>query len=230
MSRQRLIILILCVLFFVLLTVFVVDRVIRFQRNSYRIGSIPTEIVNQLSQKDVPLAQMRPPALRATDPMRFGNVTSVISIIEYGDYGCTACRSMDAVIQRVAAPYRGDVRVVWRDFSMEDGNDASIAAAVFARCAGMQGRYWQAHDELMRTQTLNDAAYRNIAEIIGLDQRILASCQKTKAVKDAVVNDMREAYSDGIRGTPFLFVGTQAIDGAIDAETLKQAVERALNS
>lgn len=230
MSRQRIIILILCILFFALLTAFIVNRMIRFKQDTYRVGSIPTEIVNQLSPKDVPLARMRPPALRSADPMRFGNVTSVISVIEYGDYGCAACRTMDATIQQVAAPYKGDVRVVWRDFPVENVESKAIPAAVFARCAGMQGKYWQAHDELMRTQTLNDAAYRNIAELIGLDQRTLSSCQKTKAVEDAVRNDMQEAHSDGIKSAPFFFVGTKAFEGAIDADALKKAVEQALNS
>jgi len=39
-----------------------------------------------------------------------------------------------------------------------------------------------------------------------------------------------EAQADGIKSVPFLYVGTQAYDGAIDSEALKQAIERALNS
>jgi len=230
MSRQRIIILALCILLFGLLAAFTIGRVIDFRRNTYRVGAIPQAIVDQLAPKIVPLASMRPPALRASDPMRFGNVTSVISVIEYGDYQCPVCASMDATIQRVVPPYGGRVRVVWRDFPLIDVHQDSMAAAVFARCAGMQGKYWQAHDELLKASSLGESTYAGIQTRLGLDPKFIAACRKTQAIQDAVTKDVGEAQADGIKSVPFLYVGTQAYDGAIDSEALKQAIERALNS
>jgi protein-disulfide isomerase len=230
MSRQRIIILILCILFFALLGTYAVVRIVYFRQNNYRVGSIPPEIVNQLLPKDVSLSSMRPPALRASDPVRFGYATSLIAIVEYGDYQCPGCRSMDTVIQRVAATYGGKVRVVWRDALAEGMHPDALSAAIFARCAGLEGKYWQAHDDLMKAERLNEGTLIDIAGRLRLDMKLLAACRKTPAVQAAVRIDTSEAQADGIKSVPFFYVGTQAFDAAVDAETLKAAVDRALNS
>ncbi|MCI0479579.1 DsbA family protein [Candidatus Uhrbacteria bacterium] len=230
MSRQRLIILALLVAAFALLAVAMVHSRIRFNRTNFRVGSVPMEIVNQIVPKDIPLSAMRPPAIRASDHLRFGNATSIVSVIEYGDYRCEGCKAMDAVVMRVASRYDGKVRVVWRDLIAEDAHPDAMPAAVFARCAGLQGRFWDTHDRLMSAASLGNRTYDAVAKDLGLDRKLLDACRALPEVEAAIRQDMNEAMGDGIKSVPFFFVGTQAFEGAIDEDALKAAIEQALNS
>ncbi|MBU1348896.1 DsbA family protein [Patescibacteria group bacterium] len=230
MSRQRLIILCLCVAAFVLLSAALIQNRIQFNRTNFQVGSVPMELVNQILPKDVPLSSMRPPAIRASDPIRFGNATSLISIIEYADYQCEGCQAMDAVIHRIARQYGGKVRVVWRDLPAESVHRQAIPAAAFARCAGLQGAYWPVHDELMQASSLGESTYDTIIKDLGLDRSFINACRKSDEVAAAIREDADEARGDGIKSVPFFYVGTQAFDGAIDEDMLKAAIETALGS
>ncbi|MFH1077770.1 MAG: thioredoxin domain-containing protein [Patescibacteria group bacterium] len=230
MNKQRLIILCLCVALFLLLAAALVQNRIQFNRTNFRVGSVPIELVNQIIPKDVPLSEMRPPALRASDPMRFGNATSLISIVEYGDYQCEGCQAMDAIIQDVARQYGGKVRVVWRDLPAVSAHRQAMPAAIFARCAGYQGAYWQAHDALIRAPSIGSGTFSDIARDLKLDTTLLSACRSSADVQAAIEQDINEAQGDGIKSVPFFYVGTQAFDTSISGDELKAAVERALGS
>jgi protein-disulfide isomerase len=47
--------------------------------------------------------------------------------------------------------YPGKVRVVYRDFPLNFHPNAK-PAAIAARCAGNQGKYWEMHDVLFENQ------------------------------------------------------------------------------
>ncbi|MFH1838851.1 MAG: thioredoxin domain-containing protein, partial [Patescibacteria group bacterium] len=230
MLKQRRILLSLSIVIFVLVATAFTFRVVQFKKTHYKVGSVPPEIVNQLLPKDVPISSIRPPALRAIDPIRYGGTTSVVSIIEYGDYECEYCRRMRTEIDSVARSYNGLVRFVWRDFPIEEIHKGSTEVAIFARCAALQGKYWPIHDALMTAEKLNEKTLQQIADSFGLDPIFQKSCRQDAAMEQMVLRDLSEARADGINSAPFIFVGTQAFDGYVDAETLRQAVEKAISS
>jgi protein-disulfide isomerase len=209
-------------------SVIVILRAVQFQKTHYRVGEVPQDVVNQLLPKDIPLSALRPPAIRQMDPIRYGNATSLVSIIEYGDYECEYCKQMAPIIQSVAAQYGGDVRFVWRDLPNLDKHNNALPAAIFARCASLQGKYWQAYDLLMSAEKLNERTYDDIAEKIPLDIELLDSCRADKTFEGLIKNDLQEARADGIKGAPLIFVGTQAFEGVVDAKTLKDAVDKVI--
>lgn len=193
---------------------------VTFERNHFQAGRIPQEIINQLLPKEVPLESMHPPAIRVSDPLRYGGATSVVSVIEYGDFECPYCKLLAAEIKTALEPYGGQVRFVWRDFPITQLHSQAMPAAVFARCAAAQGRFWEAYDALMATQSLNESTYQNIATRIGLDGPTLRSCRSNPAIEAAIKQDVQESSADGIHSAPFLFIGTKAIEGYIDAKTI----------
>lgn len=230
MNRQRTILLALGIGFFAILAAILIATRVEYDRTHFRVGSIPQDIVNQLIPKSVSIESIRPPALRIGDPIRYGNATSIVSIIEYGDFQCDACHSLAPEIQRAVAPYQGRVRFVWRDFPIDEIHKDAFAAAVFARCAGRQGKFWETYDALMATSDLGEKTYRTITTRLNLDASLLNACRKDKTVEAAIKRDVEEARADGIRSAPFLFIGTKAIDGFVDAEAIKKAIDDSISS
>jgi protein-disulfide isomerase len=215
---------------FALVVVIYILRAVNFRQTHYQVGQVPAEIAQQLLPKDIPLAALRPPALRSQDPIRFGGTTSVISVIEYGDFECPYCRQITPILLEMAQPYGGQVRFVWRDFAIPEIHPTALPAAIFARCAGLQGKYWEAHDALMSADSLKERGLDSIAKKLNLDETQLDACRRTPAVGQAILRDVEEARADGIKNAPLIFVGAQAFESFTDTEALRQAIEKALTA
>lgn len=220
LNKERVLLLALAILFFAVLAVGYTWWRVNYKKNHFPVGNVPVELINQLLPKEIPLDSMRPPAIRITDPLRYGGATSVISVIEYGDFECPACKQMAPEIKRALQPFGGRVRFVWRDFPISEIHRQAMPAAIFARCAGIQGRFWEAYDELMAAPILSDSVYRQIAGKIGLNADALASCRSNPTIEAAIKKDVEESKADGIHGTPFLFIGTNAVDTFITSDEL----------
>ncbi len=229
MPRQRTILLVSILGLFALLTTLLIAQRISYSKNHYQLGQVPADLANNLIPKTVPLSSLHPPALRTTDPIRYGGVTSTISVIEYGDFQCEYCRQMTDQLKQAIAPYHGKVRLVWRDLPIEDQHADALDAAVFARCAGQQGMFWQAYDALM-IGSLGESAYSSIAANLRLDTQKLDACRRDPNVAAAIHEDVAESRADGISGAPLLFIGTQAIDGYADMANIKSAIDNRLSS
>lgn len=199
-------------------------------QRSFVTGAPPIDIKNSLLPENIDPAKMRPPAIRPTDPIRFGSVTSVASVIVFGDFECESCKAVDDVVRRVLPSYRGNVRFVWRDLPVTDVNPSAMDAAIFARCAGLQGKFWEAHDALYRVKTLNELAYNAISSELQLNSGQLQACRRDPAVRQAIQQDIDTARNDGVNSAPFLFIGTKAWVGPITVEQLQSDIKLYLGS
>jgi protein-disulfide isomerase len=169
-----------------------------------------------------------------------GNPTAPITLVEYSDFTCGFCvKFFRETWPRLNAKYveRGLVRFVYRDFPRAV-QGPGLQAAVAARCAGEQGRYWQMHDRLFSSD-LRTAALDRYAVEIGLDRQAFVACLNEGRYVAAVLRDRQEGEALGFRGTPgFVLVRTNAaeterrlaIPGAFPFEVFEQQIQRLLSS
>jgi Thioredoxin len=87
----------------------------------------------------ITVAQNEPSAGRADAP---------VQIVTYSDFQCPFCARVGATVKKVQETYGDRVRVVFRDFPLSSIHPRATAAAVAARCAYEQGRFWEYHDRL----------------------------------------------------------------------------------
>ncbi|MCR4278355.1 MAG: DsbA family protein [bacterium] len=216
-------------LFILTASIFII-RVFYFRDTHYRIGNVPPEMINELIPKDVPVSSLIPPAIRLYDPLRYGGATSVISIIEFGDYECEFCKAMHEIIANTLPIYHGTVRFVFRDLPIIDKHRNALDAAVFARCASQQGTFWPVYDALMLSSTLNERVYREIIQNSDLDKNEMANCRSNPQITASIQQDIQEARADGIKGVPLFFIGRTAYEGYLTEEELRDAIQSALSS
>ena len=90
-------------------------------------------------------------AVSSTDDGRVqGKADAPLTLIEYSDFTCGYCmKFFKETLPKLQATYieTGKVRFVYRDYPRAD-RGVGVEAAVAARCAGAQGRYWAMHDRL----------------------------------------------------------------------------------
>lgn len=224
MGRQRLLLLILLIGVFLVAGAWRIYDAVHTSQNSYLTGTPPKDIMTSLLPAEVDPALVRAPAIMSDDPMRFGGATSVLSIIQFGDYQCEACRLFSQTAKETLRAYGGNIRYVWRDMPLVEIHGRAMDAAIFARCAGQQGKFWETHDNLIDTGDLDESSLQAIMRTVGLDPNRMRTCRADPAVRTAIEKDVEFAKSEGIQSVPFIFVGTKGSIGAMTADELRAAI------
>ena len=95
---------------------------------------------------------LQPPRVKipvaATDPTKG---SGPIEILEFSDFECPYCQKAQSMIREMLAKYEGKVKLVWKDFPLPN-HEYAVPAAVAARCAQEQGKFWEYHDVLFANQ------------------------------------------------------------------------------
>ncbi|PWQ94675.1 DsbA family protein [Leucothrix arctica] len=99
---------------------------------------------------------MAPPSVTeivASDHVK-GNPDAPLTIVEYSDLQCPACRAQHESIQKVWAPIKGSVRFVYRHFPLTNIHPHALTAAYYSEAAAKQDKFWEMHDLMFATQTI----------------------------------------------------------------------------
>jgi protein-disulfide isomerase len=194
------------------------------------VAGAPPKALNEIVIKaDIPLNQLRPPALRIMDHIRYGGASSSASIILFGTYRCQECKEIETAIKEILPKYRGTVRYVWRDLPPADDPQA-LNDAVFAFCADLQGKYWETHDALMAAPNLDAMTYSQISNVLKLDVEKMTRCRYDPSISASVLRDTEIAGGDGVTSTPLLFIGTEAVNQVLPADELERRLKIFLSS
>lgn len=166
------------------------------------------------------------------DPV-LGDPNAPVTIVEYGAYGCSACRAWhrSGIIAQILAEYPGKVKFVYRDFPVISPSYSRMAART-AQCALDQGNdaFWAYHDALF---TLADARSSQadlirLGEQVGLDKAALQACVDANTHVATVQYDEDWANKLGLPGTPAFLVNDQVLYSP-SLSALREAIERALS-
>jgi protein-disulfide isomerase len=163
------------------------------------------------------------------DPMMTkGPAAAPVTVFEWSDYECPFCQRAQDVLQRLQGEFPDTVRFVFKDFPLRSHPNA-LPAALAARCAGAQGRYWEYHDLLFVGQP--DLARDHLvgyARRVGLDASAFIECLDSGRYRDAVLAEQREGREAGVRATPTFFINQRKIEGALPLEEFRDAIKQAL--
>ncbi|HEY7037307.1 MAG TPA: thioredoxin domain-containing protein [Methylomirabilota bacterium] len=169
-----------------------------------------------------------PPRFTVDPTMTRGPAGAPVTIFEWSDYQCPFCREAQSVLGRLQAEFPDKIRIAFKDFPLRSHNRA-MPAAVAARCAGAQGRYFEYHDLLFLAQPdFSRDDLLGYARRLGLDLDAFAQCFDSARYQDAVLADQREGREAGVRATPTFFINGRKIEGALPIETFREAVQQAL--
>jgi protein-disulfide isomerase len=179
----------------------------------------------------------------ADDDRMQGKPDAPLTLIEYSDFTCGYClKFFKETLPKLQATYidTGKIKFVYRDYPRAD-RGVGFEAAVAARCAGAQGRYWAMHDRLFGEGSRLDAgSLKTAAKSLGLDQAEFGKCFDERRHLESIFQDRREANRWGFHGTPgFILMQTAAgpteqlpavaIPGAFPFEAFAEEIDRMLS-
>lgn len=139
-----------------------------------------------------------------------GSPAAAVTVVEFMDYECPFCRQFARrSFPQLRARYidTGQVRWVSRNLPLPRHTRAR-PAAIAARCAGEQGRFWEMHDALLTGESrLGDEELRTLAQQLGLDLAQFSACLGREDHAAALEADIAIARGARIRATPSFVVG-----------------------
>lgn len=144
------------------------------------------------------------------DPRSLGRAAAPLALVEYSDYQCPYCRQFhDEVLPQLREHYidAGKLRFFFRDLPLSMHAEA-MPAAIAARCAAEQGKFWPMHDALFADPAqLAPALYPRLAQQLALDGGRFRGCVADPATRTQVEGDVREARHYGLDSTPSFLLG-----------------------
>lgn len=118
------------------------------------------------------------------------------------------------------------VKVVFKNFPL-GMHKFAFPAALAAMAAHEQGKFWEFHDRLFENhRNLDIQTIEKIAQEVGLDMDRFKKDMTSPAIRQKVIEDMKDGQEAGVRGTPTIFVegrrlqerSPQAMQAVIDEE------------
>ena len=176
-----------------------------------------------------PLAENRA-QIQMTDAPAIGDAKAPVTIVEYSDFECPVCRSLHDALRGMLPNYAGKVRVVFKNFPLDQIHPWARTAAIAGQCANQQDTkaFWKMYDLIYDNQEIISAAnawtkMMDYGAQSGLNADALKSCMASPEAAAAV----NESYANGqkleVNSTPTLFVNGRRLVGA-DPHTLEQYI------
>jgi protein-disulfide isomerase len=193
-------------------------------------------IQNGLDKAAAPAPQQRPGEPDANTRFRAevkgapvkGAKDAVVTIVQYSDFQCPFCSRVEPTVAQVMKEYNGKVRVAWRDLPLPFHPNA-MPAAIAARAAGDQGKFWEMHDKIFADQQHMDRpTYEKYAQDLGLNMGKFKAALDSEKGKDAIQADSASGAKIGARGTPAFFINGKFLSGAQPFEMFKTKIDEEL--
>jgi len=153
-----------------------------------------------------------------------------VTIIEYFDYNCPVCRTIEPQLRQLVASDRG-VRLIHKDWPVFGA--ASVYAAYCSFAAAREGKYDLAHTALITSKQDLDSKddVQKVLRDAGFDVKKLDAdiALHQKEYSAALTRNTEETTALGLRGTPGLIVGDVLVPGALDYSQLARLVAQVRN-
>ena len=176
-------------------------------------------------------------------PVR-GNPDAKVTIVNYDDFECPFCSRMHSTLMSEILPQYGDkVRIIYKDYPLLSIHPWAQHAANNANCLAKESGkdYWEFADYVHANQHTISGPQKDVQQAFGELDRLtldigkkngadatrLQACVKAQA-DGAVKSSMAEGDSVGVSATPTMFINGQRMEGAVDADQVRAALNQQL--
>ena len=165
-----------------------------------------------------------------------GAVGSKITLVEFADFQCPACRAYHPIVREVMSAYDGELKLIFKHFPLTSIHPNAFAAAKAAEAAGAQGKFFEYHDILYGKQD----EWAGLPQLAVWDKFISYAVQlslseekfKTDFENIEFENKIREQQDEGIASgvssTPTFFLNGKIIKNPRSTDEFKKLVDKEL--
>jgi protein-disulfide isomerase len=180
-----------------------------------------------------PIAETRA-HLQTKDSPSLGPANAPVTLVEFSDFECPVCRNLHDALRGLLANYP-QVRVVFKDYPIEQIHPWARTAALAGRCAYQQDpkSFWKMYDLIYDGQENISAEnvwgkMTDFAGQSGLNADAFHACMASPEAGAAVNASRDNGLQLEVNSTPTIFVNGRRIVGA-DPHTLEQYIKYELD-
>ncbi len=153
---------------------------------------------------------------------------SGVTIVEFFDYNCSACKYMFKSLDALVQDDNVDVNIIFKEFPIFGEESEKLARLGLALNALAPEKYYEFHKKMMLHGGKIDVATAfDYAKEVGVSrdalEKELAKPKYNEAL--ATVKDLGNKLA--VRGTPFLVIGDEPVPHAVEESDLRKRVEEA---
>ena len=167
------------------------------------------------------------------DDPKLGDDNAKVSIVEFSDFECPFCGNfVRETFEDLKREYidTGKVSFVFKNFPITNAHKNAMIAALASECANEQGKFWEYHNKLFRSQkSLEKKDLKEYAADLKLDTAKFNTCLDSEKYKDEVSKDIEEGTGLGVRGTPTFYINGRALSGALPLEEFENVINEELS-
>ena len=155
-----------------------------------------------------------------------GPATAPVTIVEFSDFECPYCGGLYPTLKRVEDTYKDNIRIVYRQFPLNNIHPRAQKAAEASLCANEQNKFWQLHDAMFNDQknlTVDDLKAK--AAALSLNAATFATCLDSGKHAAAIQSSLEEGNRLGVDGTPALFINGRYLGGNQPYDAIAKIIE-----
>ncbi|HAT68757.1 MAG TPA: hypothetical protein DCS20_04035 [Candidatus Yonathbacteria bacterium] len=159
--------------------------------------------------------------------------TKKAELVEYSDFQCPACGMYYPIIEKIVADNKDTLAFTYRHFPLGQHKNA-LPAAYAAEAAGLQGKFWEMHEMIFKSQSewseidTAEATFEGFATELGLDIARFKTDRDAQTTKDAVAHDKETGLRSGVNSTPSFYLNGKKMENPRSAEEFRATIEAAL--
>ncbi len=158
----------------------------------------------------------------ADSPMR-GPADAAVTIVAFSDFECPFCERGHLIMGELLRRYPKDVRIAYKAFPL-DMHPHALLAAMAARTAQAQGKFWEFHDRLYSQKGLGLDMLLRHANDAQVDLEVLRKDLNTLEYGPEVGRDLRLGKRLGVHSTPTFFINGRMVTGAKALEAFEEVI------
>jgi protein-disulfide isomerase len=154
-----------------------------------------------------------------------GATLAPVTIVEFSDFHCPFCQRAEDTIAQILSRYGDRVRVIWRDYPVDNLHPQARKAHEAARCAADQEKFWPYQRALFAGPPKQPDQLPAVAQATGLDMASFNECVVSGKHQAAVQKDVDEGKRLELTGTPTFFINGRVLTGAQPLEAFVRVID-----
>lgn len=198
-----------------------VDPVAAMGDARHVFGPVLNDSMTEPQQTDQTASEMTPEATtnpqNATESADANETKELVTIVEFSDFQCPACKASLPAVKQVLALYPDNVQLVYRHFPLDSIHPNARLAAVASEAVSSldSAKFWPFHDRLFaEQQTWSEIADRGeltdtfatYAVELGLDKDQFLERMEDTSLAELVNSDVASGTQLGVNATPTFYV------------------------